>query len=614
MIYDAAAALISGSTTGPVVRAVDARHVWINGQLINATNEWDGFVHDLTTGSGSGLHFVSFLQHPENESGYQNPGYIAANIASAIQMAIERNKRIRAAGGTPLPPYTGSTNLLWSGSDERIYDWVDRNGNLRHDGPSARIWYMRDLAKSYVQFVADDAAEVFGKPLFEVWGIDDIVPYSPDRLAQIKVEQAIITQKNLDDQTIQALANAGADPSLIRDVSRATATDPVVRAVGNQIVDVAIPHQDVPDLGLRGDLSLPVMPGNEMTPEQTIQTIKDYVAGRIFDLPENYRPAVQSAIKELAQSRDYYYWKSIYPTVEFIASDNPRISATMWATPWPTNSRTLPPLVLVKVTPRQKPIPEPGFLAKYGSWIGLALSVIPIAGWAAGATLAIGTRIVLTGIQFALTAATSADLQSYVKAWTRPLSAFEPQYFPHPFDCVLPLNQAQIAVQQPWYCPMLVMRFLSALQTGDSAYVQAIMNDPSILPGNDGAMGKAPEQGTLSLDSVSALEEVKTAQQMLAKQQGSSTNSLAQNVPSVITAATGTSSSSGSKQSRLDMFGNLTSSLSLTGRLTDANVRLSDEATADTGANGAGGITRSSTGSALSVAVAIGLLLLLSKR
>jgi hypothetical protein len=275
----------------------------------------------------------------------------------------------------------------------------------------------------------------------------------------------------------------------------------VIDAIGSRLLDQAgmptpstqvtraqvLPIDSI--VRVREDLPAGAQYNNVLTQAEEAARVAESATRELpyFD-PNLYR------LSEIARTRrDRHFanlilWRAIYPKVEILASENPNFDPKLLANTWDGNAfgvvsngqnvfgygtreqvsqipatyrpRMLidPPLVLVTITPRAKPIPELGFVGT-NKWLGAILSVIPVVG--TYLSLAWGAAQLIAQMEYAnevndiITNIRSHASDVEVSKWAMPSSAFEPQYMPQPFPIVLPLDAAQFAVREPWYAPSL---------------------------------------------------------------------------------------------------------------------------------------------------------------
>ncbi len=186
--------------------------------------------------------------------------------------------------------------------------------------------------------------------------------------------------------------------------------------------------------------------------------------------PLLYRVEEQREAADQALAEDIAYWKTIYPDVKLQAEDNPGVDFRLLTQPWQAAWGN-PPLVFLRVTPRKKQLPKTSsWLQTLGS-VAPILSIIPVV----GAVLAIAVSV-----------ASAADQQSRIKrfiaaATSITATAFEPQYYPDTFPVLLPLDEAQVAVEQPWLLPRLHRQFTNRIKEAQRRFNQEIAGQPSRL-------------------------------------------------------------------------------------------------------------------------------------
>lgn len=156
---------------------------------------------------------------------------------------------------------------------------------------------------------------------------------------------------------------------------------------------------------------------------------------------------------------DVDYWKRKHPKAFLNWEQNQHLPSRTLRVPWNADTMGLPPLVNVEFIPRKKPLPEVGFLAE-NSWLAtfgsLALSTIPVVGGVLAAVAQVGA-----------TAHSLYEQREWAKKMKEfPPTAFAPQYFPEPFTVPMPLDRAQMVVDEPWFAPAMVDQFVKEWGAG----------------------------------------------------------------------------------------------------------------------------------------------------
>lgn len=376
----------------------------------------------------------------------------SAALASALEMMRERNLRLRAAGKQPLIPL--------------------QSGKEKFDSPYTKQ-YEQDVILSYKQLANDRANLAAGKPLTLLYSKDGIPTFTPDRIKQRRFEESLIDQKEKDKALVKELLQETGNEYLALVVSQKTATDPLTQMVAQSQTQTAlgIKEQALPQLNIKGQLDLPSDLGsggmNYMDSEQQLILIRNVARGQIEGAPEYYRKRIQLESEDLRGARDYAFFKDPdnRPKVQIIPSHNPELDPYTLRTPWKNGGQAsrLPPIVRVTVTPAKKPLPSQGLASALGFAGAIVGAFVPVLG-------------------VALAVASAAEAQSVAKSFKVELDMFRPQYYPQPFDVVLPLDQAQMAVAEPWYVPALAKRFQETLATGDLNLINAVLVDRNPPP------------------------------------------------------------------------------------------------------------------------------------
>lgn len=397
-------------------------------------------------------------------------------IASAHAMIDEHDQRIRDASLlADLDPY------------RRISLW----------------WSYYNLSTK--QFCADDANFNAGKPLQLNFSADGIAPYPPQRLEDLRVERSLQRIKSADEHALDTIIAYYGATRTAADISAKLATNPFAARIVQAYIDAQLPAAmpietdprtipgavtvtgaappvvlgPVSDCILR-DPSLPPSLSNCLSADEVL-ALRARQAQAIESMaPEYYRTDEQAAATQDYQLRAYYYWKENFPAVRLVPAQNPGLRPAELTTPWPGPG--LAPLVMVQITPRQRPLPEKSWLSE-NSWLGLVVSAIPFVG-----------GIIAAGLSFE----TNAELKKWAGAWKPNNSEFAPQFYPKPFQVPLPLDRAQIAVRQPWYVVALVDQFAEEVRVNNLRYASeqyaALVNHYQTT-----SSGATPAQGAAKL-------------------------------------------------------------------------------------------------------------------
>lgn len=370
-----------------------------------------------------------------------------------------------------------------------------------------RHWYMSyndDLETTKAQIRQDAINSAAGKPFEPLKTLDEIVPYTGMRLEADELKRSLGYLQDQEEAAVNELlrTKTATEAALI---AGETVTDPLGRALVEKLVgqaattaekgglaispftinptaallagigvDLAKTTQLDIDPNVKREANLPVMGGNVLTQQQEAQRQLD-IAAQATALA-TYSGAQQEAENAAVhQAADLNYWKANYPTVTIRPEDNPQLPRQMLYAEWPMNKPGAP-LVNVEVTPRAKPMPEMGFLAK-NPWVGAVASIIPVVGQVAAIGITIGSQL---------------QAKDYQNSFNVEADQFKPQYQPKPFYVVLPLDQAQLAVKQPWYIEPLVMNFLEDVRASQLAAAQALFRQPVLS-------GSTPTRTTIPL-------------------------------------------------------------------------------------------------------------------
>jgi len=373
------------------------------------------------------------------------------------------------------------------------------------------LWYSY-FNVSRQQFAADDANFQIGREPQQIYAADGVPTYSPDRIAGRVIAKALKEESDREDQVVEELLAHGYTARQLIDISRTLPLDPVHRRIVDAQIDLIYPPETiVPDLttlpktptvtnvaplpalgplntAITSDPSLPPSATNILTQSQIYEWAARQASEIVSDAPEYYRAPTAAEAEQAAKVRDFFYWKSNYPRVELVPAQNPGLRADELTTPWPGPG--LAPLVLVQITPQQRPLPEKGWLAQ-NPWLGLIVSVIPLVGGIIGAGLSYTTN---------------QKLKTWAGQWKPNADAFAPQFYPKPFQVPMPLDRAQIMVREPWYAPAMVDEFAAEVRNNQlifasQAYADlvAAMNSQTRLT-TAGALPNS--QGAATKDSI----------------------------------------------------------------------------------------------------------------
>lgn len=368
-------------------------------------------------------------------------------------------------------------------------------------------FYIMDYPTSFYSFKKDDEDEEANVELTQPFITPDgYHPYSPDQITQAQLESNLAAVQQTEQASLQAAIDAGKlNATQALAVSQAMPTDPlgksITQALTTEIVasgagisqggtldnlasrvlagptDAAKAAALLPvDPNVKARADMPTGLDNVLTQSDQAKAVAQ-LGNQIYQqTADSYRTSELPVIEQTRQVNDYNYWTANYPTVEMKPEDNPNTDPNLlklpyngdcWSFSYKGNvvygrSTSLPfnpaarggtkctgaPLTLIRVTPRQKPIPKLGWLAS-NPWLSTVVSVIPIVGQYVGIILKI---------------ASASQIKNYAMAWQTPVDAFQPQYYPQAFFVILPLDRAQVAVSQPWFVPYLHKQFQSQIQ------------------------------------------------------------------------------------------------------------------------------------------------------
>jgi hypothetical protein len=204
--------------------------------------------------------------------------------------------------------------------------------------------------------------------------------------------------------------------------------------------------------------------------ENDIALIWEQARSVAYENPLLYRIQEQEEAADLALANNIGYWKTIYPDVKLKAEDNPDVDFRLLTKPWQKQWGN-PPLVFLAVTPRKKELPKTsGWLSTLGM-LAPVIAVIPVVGTIASIIVSVAA------------AADQKDkIQRFIKAASSvTATAFEPQFYPETFPVLLRLDEAQIAVDQPWLAPSLHKDFTRRIQEAQRRLAQEVAGQPSEL-------------------------------------------------------------------------------------------------------------------------------------
>ncbi len=189
-----------------------------------------------------------------------------------------------------------------------------------------------------------------------------------------------------------------------------------------------------------------------------------------WENPIRYRVAEQEEAADVALANDIAHWKAVAPDVRLKAEDNPEVDYRLlnqaWQAAWGN-----PPLVFLAVTPRKKELPKTSSWTSTLGIIAPVLAIIPVVG-----------PILSVIASVAATASQQSKIKNYISAAsTIPATAFDPQFFPQTFPVLLPLDEAQLAVAEPYYLPRLHKDFVHRIQEAQRIADQLLAGEQSVL-------------------------------------------------------------------------------------------------------------------------------------
>lgn len=139
--------------------------------------------------------------------------YVEAAHDSALQMGIERNQRLAAAGK---PTLTSSDQATWF---------------------SGSTGYMGDFALSLQQLIHDDITASDSSKVFEpLKSPDGILPYTPGRLAQANLTDTYHALMGTEENALAVLAQSQSPETVAKISTTETVTDPIGRLTTGALV------------------------------------------------------------------------------------------------------------------------------------------------------------------------------------------------------------------------------------------------------------------------------------------------------------------------------------------------------------------------------------------
>lgn len=349
--------------------------------------------------------------------------------------------------------------------DQRIRDAGQIPSNIGRQ-PLWRSYYQ----VSKKQFADDDVKLRAGKPPQIIFSEDGIPTFSPQRLYERNLHRGLLRELTTEERELAEIVAYYGTTKTAAQISAVMPLDPLHRKIVQDLIDRELadspirPVSPLPPAGtvtgiapapspgrtntfILRDPSLPAVASNMLGTQEMIDRERRQWESIISGAPEYYRDDEAEVAEWQAELRDYFYWKANYPTCRLWASQNPGIQPpSVLADPWPGGDS---PLVLVEITPRTRPKPELGFLAK-NPWLGAVASLIPFVGGIIGA-----------GLSYAA----NDQLKKWAGSWKPNASEFAPQFDPRPFQVPMPLDRAQIMVREPWYAPAMVDQFAEEIRT-----------------------------------------------------------------------------------------------------------------------------------------------------
>ncbi len=360
------------------------------------------------------------------------------------------------------------------------------------------VWMMHDFAISKKQFIQDDEdiSRFIVPPSYLHKTIDGYHAFSDADIEEYNLQKRLVELKKLEESAIARLPVTTTAAQALT-ISRTMATDPLGRLVSGGIADSVylatagvsqgsviddIGHRITAnsnpasllnqsrvmaiDPGVRSRIDLPAGIENVLNQEQEIQRQVRMASTSISQSPTVYRRTEAQEATQRIEARSYDYWMQNYPKAELRNDDNQNVDPKLLNTVFLLSNCLIyeyagkavyghkqtvgslamhgqpclsPPLVNLRITPRQKPIPKLGFIGS-NPWLSKVVGIIPFVGWIAST---------------ALSAASSQQQRNFAKSWQIPVDAFSPQYYPKAFWVILPLDKAQTVLKQPWYLPAM---------------------------------------------------------------------------------------------------------------------------------------------------------------
>jgi hypothetical protein len=369
-------------------------------------------------------------------------------VVSAHAMMADHDQLIEDASQYPDPDPYKRQNLWWSYYNLSTKQFCDDDNRARA-GLDKQLTYSADgIAPVPPELIAQRALSrnLNSLRIADQHALDELLYYyGPGRTAADIAEK--LATNPYQERWVQAYlqeaygpATTGIDPSTIPKTVTVTGTAPM------------------PELGHLGDggianPSLPPGARNTYTYDQRLEREARLAKGIVARAPELYEEEQTTEAQRDFQLRSYNYWKENYPTVRLLASLNPAFTQAQLDTPW--RGPGLAPIVIVEITPRQRPLPELGWVASNISWLGLVASVIPLVG-----------GIIAAGLNYE----TNHEVHKWADAWKPNSSEFAPQFSPRPFQVPLPLDRAQLIVMEPWYALAIVDEFADEVFKNRYAY------------------------------------------------------------------------------------------------------------------------------------------------
>ncbi len=367
--------------------------------------------------------------------------WISASKDSAREMMIEREMLLKNTGQDPLT----STQIGNNYNIDALYSFLQFI-NDDYSVITGDLSIARNIGLFSADYLSLHGQYVLWTPSVPGISLDAtfaglltgpvIQPYSPEQIgiaSFIRNERLAKNTKDNATRVLQAVKTGTSTGNLELDIAAQT--------VKAQLASQIALDQSIPIIGNKNlDTAATLDTSGVRAQQLAVLAVQQFI-----DIPvEKLDDAKVAKLANLLQ-----YWKENYPTVELLKQFNPQLTDAQFNKSW----KGIPnaPLVNVRITQRLKPMPKLGFFAKYGQFIGLGLMLIPGAqGFAA---------VALTAASIINTTQTQLAVKRFKNSFEVPTSFFEPQYKPVPFFIVLPIDEAQAAVKQPWYVPMLSYKF-----------------------------------------------------------------------------------------------------------------------------------------------------------